>query len=113
MVDKNVPLNRLVLKSKNWLNEAFLKGLATNFEDEKYHFIRRIQQAEKARGVGAKIGAPRFCLLKRHFDKKKKLSYRASAKISARWLLGKIRCVTVENNTRYPNLPKLHSISKK
>ena len=60
MVDKNVPLNRLVLKSQNCLNEPVLEETRTDFEDEKYHFIRRIQQAEKARGVGAEMGAPRF-----------------------------------------------------
>ncbi len=52
VVDKNVPLNRLVLKSQNWLNEPVFKWLQRTLKIKKCHFICRIQQAEKARGVG-------------------------------------------------------------
>ncbi len=39
-----VPLNRLVLKSQNCLNEPVLEGLATDFEPQKIpFFIQHVQ----------------------------------------------------------------------
>ena len=39
VVDKNVPLNRLGLNRQEWLNEAIFEETATDFEDEKSHFL--------------------------------------------------------------------------
>ena len=49
VVDKNVPLNRLVLNRQNWLNEPVLEEMA-DFEEEKSHFICPRAAARISRG---------------------------------------------------------------
>ena len=53
VVDKNVPLNRLVLRARKWRVEPVLKGVADNFKDEKCHFIRFRATADILRGAAA------------------------------------------------------------
>ena len=51
VVDKNVPLSRLVLSRQNWLNEPVLKRLATDFEEEKFPFY--LPQSRRAARISS------------------------------------------------------------
>ena len=67
VVDKNVPLNRLGLTLQNWLNEPVLKGLITDFEDEKSRCSEKRVSKNKARGAHLRAHAPRFKKKMQHF----------------------------------------------